>query len=121
MTPLTTMNSGRQSQNCWQTALDSLDSQLKARLVAAQGDNLDILALVLKEAEIKKKLCLEKQWRFKLNGRVIILRDLFDKIIGWIHHFSAVVDVAVQFDPSVASLPWAGVRFLLQVLRSLQQ
>lgn len=33
----------------------------------------------------------------------------------WIDHFKEVVDVAVQYDPVHAALPWAGVRFLLQV------
>jgi hypothetical protein len=37
------------------------------------------------------------------------------KIIRWIDHFKAVGDIAVQFNSGAASLPWAAVRFLLQV------
>lgn len=55
------------------------------------------------------------QWRYS-HGKTIILRDFFDKIIAWVNQFKAVVDAAVQFDPGAASIPWTGVRFLLQVL-----
>jgi hypothetical protein len=41
--------------------------------------------------------------------------DLFAKIVKWIDLFKQVWDAAVQYDPVHASLPWAGVRFLLQV------
>ncbi|KAJ6180539.1 hypothetical protein N7519_011000 [Penicillium mononematosum] len=100
----------------WLTALEALDSHLKESL----GDILkvqkgDIVSAILKEAERKKKLCLQKRWKVQLRGKTIVLRDLFDKIIAWVNQFSAVVDVAVQFDPGSASLPWAGVRFLLHV------
>ena len=41
--------------------------------------------------------------------------DLFGKVIRWIDLFKQVGDAAVQYDPVHAALPWAGVRFLLQV------
>ena len=41
--------------------------------------------------------------------------DLFCKVIRWINLFKQVGDAAVQYDPVHASLPCAGVRFLLQV------
>jgi len=46
---------------------------------------------------------------------MVIFVDLFGKIIKWIDLFKQVGDVAVQYDPVHAALPWAGVRFLLQV------
>lgn len=33
----------------------------------------------------------------------------------WARQFTAIVDVAIQYDPTSASLPWAGIRFLLHV------
>lgn len=44
----------------------------------------------------------------------IILRDVFSKIAGWVEKFVAVGDVAVQYDPGHAALPWAAVRLVLQ-------
>jgi hypothetical protein len=43
------------------------------------------------------------------------LRDVLGKIVRWIDHFKAAGDIAVQFNSGAASLPWAAVRFLLQV------
>ena len=59
---------------------------------------------------------MQKRWKFtKKNGHVIIIRDVCEKIIKWIRKFKETGDVAVQYDPSHASLPWAAVRFFLQL------
>jgi ankyrin repeat domain-containing protein 50 len=65
--------------------------------------------------EKKREECEEKRWKFNINGRQIILRDVAEKVIVWINKFKEIGDVAVNFDPIHAALPWAGVRFLLQV------
>ncbi len=44
---------------------------------------------------------------------------MFEKIVVWVRKFKAVGDIAVQYDPAHASLPWAGVRLILQVGRRL--
>ncbi|KAE8369231.1 hypothetical protein BDV27DRAFT_153305 [Aspergillus caelatus] len=75
----------------------------------------DIITEILEETEKKKKLCLKKRWKVEFRGKTIILRDLLDKIIEWARQFTAIVDVAVQYDPTSASLLWAGIRFLLHV------
>ena len=36
-------------------------------------------------------------------------------MISWIHKFKEIGDVAVQYDPSHAALPWAAIRFFLQL------
>lgn len=50
------------------------------------------------------------------NKSKVVLRDVFAKIAAWIEKFVEVGDIAVQYDPSHAALPWALVRFLLKVL-----
>jgi len=98
----------------WQAAVDRLDPKLKAYLVETT-DTFNALQSVLQQAEKNKELCLRKRWKVKIHDKQIILRDVFDKIIGWVEKFRGVVDVAVQYDTGSASLPWAGIRFLLQV------
>ncbi|GKZ48065.1 hypothetical protein AbraIFM66951_011816 [Aspergillus brasiliensis] len=113
-----TMNiqSTADAPNLWQKALDALDPTTKTSLNGIISDYKgDVLTEVLEEAEKKKRLCLKKRWKVEIRGKTIILRDLFDKIIAWANQFRAIVDVAVQIDPTGASLPWAGVRFLLHV------
>ncbi|RMJ22393.1 hypothetical protein PHISP_06735 [Aspergillus sp. HF37] len=107
--------------NSWQGAFDKLDPDLRAGLVAATDDRLDVIGSVLDEAERLKKRCLQKRWKIHVRGKIIILRDVFDKIISWVNDFKAIGDIAMQFDPAAASLPWAGVRFLLLVAISDNQ
>lgn len=63
-----------------------------------------------KQVECENNFC-----KFNLLGKEIILRDVAEKVISFLHKFKEVGDIAVQFDPVHAALPWAGVRFLLQV------
>lgn len=53
-------------------------------------------------------------WKFQFRDRNIILRDVASKILTWLTKFKEVGDIAVQYDPAHAALPWAAVRFLLQ-------
>lgn len=76
---------------------------------------LDILHHLHSLAVKKRTDCEDQRWKFELNGRQIILRDLAEKIIVWIDKFKQIGDVAVNFDPVHASLPWAGIRFLFEV------
>lgn len=100
----------------WSAALDTLDLKLKATLAGiAKDPNRHIIESILWEAERKKILCLQKRWKVRFRGKTIVLRDLFDKIIAWVNQYKIIVDTAVQFDTTGASLPWAGIRFLLQV------
>ncbi|KAF4471002.1 ankyrin 1, partial [Fusarium albosuccineum] len=104
------------TQSLWDRAFDSLNGDLKLALNQARTQKRDILAAVLKAAEDKRATCLRRGWKFKRsNGEVVIIRDLLEKIAKWIDRFKTVGDVAVQFDASSASLPWAAVRFLLQI------
>ncbi|KAL3476642.1 hypothetical protein BJX99DRAFT_258189 [Aspergillus californicus] len=48
------------------------------------------------------------------DGNTVYARTVFEKIFDWTNHFKAVGDIAIQYDPTPAALPWAGFRFLLQ-------
>ncbi|PMD29095.1 hypothetical protein L207DRAFT_642687, partial [Hyaloscypha variabilis F] len=58
--------------------------------------------------------CKARSYKIRFRGNEIILRDVVGKTIFWLNKFKEVGDIAVNFDPIHASLPWAGVRFLLQ-------
>lgn len=106
------------SENRWTQALALLseNDRLQLHIDADSKDYLAILNEVLDIAEEKKRLCREKAWKYqKRNGNVIIIRDLFEKIVGWVKRFREVVDVAVSYDPGHAALPWAALRFLLTI------
>ena len=63
-----------------------------------------------------KQDCIKKRWRYtRKSGEKVIFADLFSKIVKWVDVFKQIGDTVVQYDPVHAVLPWAGVRFLLQV------
>ncbi|KAM3075671.1 hypothetical protein ACMFMG_007803 [Clarireedia jacksonii] len=103
------------NNNLWQQALQTLSDEDKGRL-AGSTDKLDILDEILDQVKAKKEICLLKRWKYTNNkGEIVIIRDMLDKITTWIQKFKDIGDIVVQYDPSHAALPWAGIRFLLQI------
>jgi hypothetical protein len=104
------------TSDCWKIAINRLDPNTKASLAAITTRKLDILQTVIRSAEDRRKDCISRQWKLKIpGGKVIILRDVVEKISGWLDRFKAIGDAAVQYDPTHAALPWAAFRFLLNV------
>ena len=60
---------------------------------------------------------MEKRWKYKKGDKEIIIRDKLEKVVVWVNKFKELGDIAVQYDTGHASLPWAGIRFILQVLK----
>lgn len=61
-----------------------------------------------------------KQWNIKIGStRTINLREVFQTMANWIQKFIEVGDVAAQYDPIHAALPWAAVRLLLKVFAGM--
>ena len=107
---------GAPVRDLWGLALEKLPEEEKAAISQIASDcKLDIIRHLHKAAEKKRNDCEVRRWKFELNGRTIILRDIAEKIIFWIDKFKQIGDIAVNFDQVHASLPWAGVRFLLEV------
>ena len=100
----------------WDEAVEALNDEEKAQLDFQRPDKRLLLGELLEVIEQKKQLCLQRRWRLrKRNGELVFLRDVLGKIVMWVKKFKEVGDVAVQYDPSHAALPWAGVRLVLQV------
>lgn len=106
----------------WQRTLDRLGDDVRGGFILQNTLRRDVLAAVYRAAEDRKQLRLRKRWRFKKsNGEEIIIRDIFDKILTWLDSFKSICDVAMQYDAVHAALPWAAVRFLLNVAVSEQR
>lgn len=103
----------------WASALSRLSDSDRQNLTFGGGQGqLAVLNELQRLTEDSRDQCIKKRWRLKRPGRggeTIIIRDLFSKIAGWIVRFREIGDVVVQYDPAHAALPWAGVRFLLQI------
>jgi len=66
-------------------------------------------------AKDKQRLCENKRWTFTIRGHTVRLGDEADKVVRWLDRFKQVGDIAANVDPMHAGLPWAGIRFLLEV------
>ncbi|CAI6331083.1 unnamed protein product [Periconia digitata] len=100
----------------WARAAHKLSDRDKQHFNLNRPDKLNILAELYADAERCRQRSLENRWKYtRKNGETVIIRDVLEKIIRWVDMFKQVGDVAVQYDPVHASLPWAGVRFLLQI------
>jgi hypothetical protein len=107
----------RPTDDLWEKAVKALGDEDTCSIDFNRADKLAILNDVLKAVDEKKRICLEKRWKYKKNNKEIIIRDQLDKVVEWVNKFKEVGDSAAQYDPAHAVLPWAGVRFLLQVGR----
>lgn len=106
----------RSSDDLWKAAVGTLSEDMRRIIDVNPGDKRSVLETVLFEAKRQRQLCLRKQWKItKRNGDVLILRDVFEKIITWVDKFKKVGDVAIQAAPSYAAIPWQVVGFLLKV------
>ena len=108
------------SNDLWALAADQLYDDDKRNINFSCPDKLNILADLHAETERSRRKSVESRWKYtRKSGETVIIRDIFEKIIRWIDIFKQVGDVAVQYNPMHAALPWAGIRFVLQVCSML--
>ena len=85
----------------------------------ATGSKLDILTSILTTAQDKQELCERHQWEISFLGKRYVLRNIIENIIVHLRNVREVVDTIVSWDPAHMALPWAAVKFLLQVGQKL--
>ncbi|KAF3936301.1 hypothetical protein ABW19_dt0208055 [Dactylella cylindrospora] len=109
--------SPNQVQSLWDKAISKLKKEERDQLqpLLDSDDYLGVVEETLKIAENAKSFSQRNAWKVQWKGDTIIVRDVAEKFIAWVQNFRAVGDVIVQYDPGHAALPWAGLRFLLQI------
>ncbi|KAL3485038.1 hypothetical protein BJX62DRAFT_243369 [Aspergillus germanicus] len=71
---------------------------------------------ILGDIETQVHEAKKKQWRFrKRNGEEVTVREVFEKIASWVTKFKGIGDIASGIDPLHVGLPWAAMRFFLQL------
>jgi hypothetical protein len=104
-------------EELWLQALSRLTPEDRDQLQSlAPRNHIDVLSDLLSLTKISHQESLRKRWKYvRKNGEVVIIRDLFAKIAKWLDIFKQIGDQAVQYDSAHAALPWAGIRFVLQM------
>lgn len=104
------------SSTLWDEAFEALDEATKVNLVGRQLNRSEILQEVINTTEAKKQLCIQKRWKYTNHaGKVIIIRDVLDKLLKSVRLFRDTGDLISQYSPAHALLPWVAIRTLLQV------
>ncbi|KAF8451423.1 hypothetical protein BGX38DRAFT_1259584 [Terfezia claveryi] len=108
--------SSSESTNLWAKAYDKLPDELKKHLTVDKPGathELQTLRNVLQTAIQAKEANMAKRIKLKWGDKEIDVQDTADRLVALISKFKEVGDIAVQYDPIHAALPWAGVRFIL--------
>jgi hypothetical protein len=104
------------SASLWEAAFDALSAEDKKDLKFARADMRFQPSEIVEVVNHKKQECVDKQWVLYTNkaGEKVLVRDVLANVVGWMEKFKEVGDMAVQFDPGHATIPWAVVKMLLQ-------
>ena len=103
----------------WTEAYNELSVECKQDLECVDNtdsdkpEKLDEVKQLLEHAIQARRDNIASQWKIKWGGKEINVREKAEKLVGWIAKFKEIGDIAVQYDPGHAALPWAGVRFIL--------
>jgi hypothetical protein len=106
-------------QSLWAKAISQLDlherETLRGFIEADTQDMASILESTRNETRRIVDTNRERAWKITVRGEDLVLRDVGMKILQWVDGFKEIGDIAAQFDPVHAALPWALFKFLLQV------
>lgn len=104
------------ASSLWDNAVAQLPDEHKRRIDFTSPKKIDMLKDLREMADGKRDEFMKSRWTYKRkSGETVIMRDVFEKFVRWIDMFKRIGDVAVQYDPVHAALPWAGISFILQV------
>lgn len=105
------------SQTIWDEALEKLTLKQQKSLHNCNSskptDSTELInAVRSKQYELQT---LSWDYSFKLGKRTYDVKKLMENVVTWVGRFISIGDIIVQYDPTHIALPWAGIRFLLQV------
>ncbi|EXK25828.1 hypothetical protein FOMG_17528 [Fusarium oxysporum f. sp. melonis 26406] len=101
------------ADDLWATAMNRLDKNLRTK-IDFNHEKIETISVVLQLTENAQTECNAKAWRLRRKNSITVsVRDVLAKVIKWVNRFKEIGDIAVQYNPGYAALPWAGIRFLL--------
>ena len=57
----------------------------------------------------------KKRWSYTWRGKKVIVMESLGKILKSVERYTKIVDIAIQSNPQVSALVWAGIRGIMQV------
>jgi len=96
--PLIATSPTKSQHTLWDKAVLSLSVEDQQLFLVPGHEKLDILKDVESLTNIKMKSCEDRQMKFRWNDKVIIIRDLANKVLVWVAKFKEIGDTLMQID-----------------------
>ena len=106
----------RHSEDLWEKAAQTLSNEDRQSIILWEPDRGKILDDIVKLVQDKEQSCIGQAWKYTRNdGMVVEAGSSLGRLLATVHKFKELGNDTSQFNPSHFSLPWAGVRSILQV------
>ena len=92
--------------------LTKLTSQSVEENTGAVKESIRAVVKALETLEQDNK---KKGWSYTWRGKEVIVVERFGKILKCVANYTKVVDTAIQSNPQVSALVWAGIQAIMQV------
>lgn len=98
---------------CNVSNFESGQKQIKA--VQFKTATSALLEQFIETAQTKHQECKNRQWVVSVGGKPIVIRAIMERLIDFAKRCRDIGNIAIQYDPGHAALPWAGFVLILQV------
>ena len=79
-------------------------------------DILDGIHVTIEEIKSAQKVLEQKKWYYTdRHGKKVNVGERMRRILKSVEDCAKIVDIAIQHNPDISSLVWAGARFILMV------
>ena len=104
------------SKSLWEQAAEAvlLQDKTVAETIKVCPDAQAELQKVKEVAEEKGQSCNDEQY-VHLGRSPVRMREIYENVANWARKFIQTGDLIAQVDPLHVGIPWAAVRFVLQV------
>ena len=117
-----TMSSSSHSSRVWANALKIAEQKLSDNNLppldvthlnsdSAEGNIVSVID-VLKTLQGGEK---KKRWRYTWRGKEIMVVERLGEVLKSVDKYSKIVDTAIQSNPQVSALVWAGIWGIMRV------
>lgn len=102
-------------QTCWEKAVDELTDKQRKTLETFRIGNIKTFEAEIKTLRSLKDGCTNNLSPGPTDKKPIMTRVRIHNILKKMEKYAIIGDIAIQQNPNIVALVWAGVRFCLQV------
>lgn len=101
----------------WDKAINKLSEEDRKTMALDVTDKMSCIRDVIEIIQDARDICSEKQWKFNIRGREVLLRVVAEKLLKNVDKFTEIGNIITTYEPHSA-VPWAAFQFLLKFATS---